>query len=128
MDERGAKGRVLVIDDDSFVRQIICEVARNCDFEVLEAAGGDEGIALIRARGVPDLVVTDIVMPGKDGFDTIRDIRAEFPDARICAMSGGGRSEAEDYLARARHAGADAVLSKPMKIGDLEDLFRRFAP
>ena len=67
----------------------------------------------------PDLVVTDIIMPEKEGIETIRDIRGEVPDAKIIAISGGGRIGNTDFLQIARKMGAIDALPKPFDPDDL---------
>jgi DNA-binding response OmpR family regulator len=80
--------------------------------EVTLAANGSEGILAYR-RHPPDVVITDLVMPDKEGFETIADLRREHPGARIVAMSGGGRISGSSYLATARLLGVGALLPKP---------------
>ncbi len=114
--------RVLVIDDEEDIRDVLYDVLSRAGFEVDVASTGDEGIEKLRSEPA-DVIVTDIIMPGKDGVTTIREIRKEFPDAKIIAISGGGNfgSDAYEpnaiktsaYLAAAGEAGADIMLSKP---------------
>ena len=114
--------RVLIIDDEEDIRDVLTDVLNRAGFEVEVASTGDEGIDKLRSKPA-DVIVTDIIMPGKDGVVTIRDIRKEFPDAKIIAISGGGNfgSSAYEpnaikttaYLAAAGEAGADLILSKP---------------
>ena len=62
----------------------------------------------------PDLVVTDIVMPEKEGIETIMELRALDPDVRIIAISGGGRINPEDYLSWAQKFGVQHTFTKPV--------------
>jgi CheY-like chemotaxis protein len=78
---------------------------------VIEARNGADGLDLFRKRGA-DLVITDIVMPDKDGLDVVRGLREQVPPVNIIAMSGAGNS-AEDYLDLAYRMGAVKVLLKP---------------
>jgi CheY-like chemotaxis protein len=82
------------------------------------AADGEQGIALHRKRPA-SLLVTDIFMPNKEGIETIRDFRAEFPNVPIIAMSGGGRLKRHGSLSTAKALGAAAILRKPFTISDL---------
>src|ERR687885_2469281 len=82
---------ILVIDDDDLFRKTTETVLKRAGFRVLCAADGQQGVELFRAHR-PDLVVTDIRMPDKDGFAVIRELREEFPDVRTIAVSGGDPS------------------------------------
>jgi len=114
--------RVLIIDDEEDIRDVLSDVLNRAGFEVDVASTGDEGIDKLRSKPA-DVIVTDIIMPGRDGVATIRNIRKEFSDAKIIAISGGGNfgSNAYEpnaikttaYLAAAGDAGADVILSKP---------------
>lgn len=86
--------------------------------EVVEAADGIAGLALF-LDSPPDLLITDISMPGIDGIDTIRQVRAINPDIPIIAMSGGGRGKYHDTLGTARDSGAIETLKKPFRRAQL---------
>ena len=81
-------------------------------FEVVEAANGVEGLSHYRERPT-DLVITDIMMPEKEGVQTISELRRDFPGVRIIAISGGGRDVARDYLPVAARLGACRTVAKP---------------
>lgn len=80
--------RILIIDDNDDLRTVICGVLESAGHEVVQAADGVQGIELQR-RSPVDLAITDILMPEKEGVETIRDLAREFPALRIIAMSGG---------------------------------------
>jgi YesN/AraC family two-component response regulator len=86
----------------------------------LEAANGKIGMHLQRENLV-DLVITDLSMPEKDGIETIRELRRDFPDVKIIAISGGGRAGADGYLSVAKTIGANRTLSKPFDLKKLLD-------
>jgi len=109
---------VLVIDDEPDIREGIAELLEYEGYQVSMAANGREGVRLFR-EGRFDLVITDIVMPEQEGIETIRIIRKEAPQARIIAISGGGRVDPLGYLAMAKKLGADRVFEKPVDIDDL---------
>lgn len=113
--------RILVIDDDDFVRETICEVVESFDYNVTQARSGAEAIKALNGDGLPDLVITDIIMPGKSGLEIITEIRKTFPAVKIIAISGGGGSKAGDILAMARDLGSDRVISKPIDIKELKE-------
>jgi DNA-binding response OmpR family regulator len=113
---------VLVIDDDSAMRSTIRRILERDGHQVSEAENGDKGLKLFRAEGA-DVVVTDLIMPDKEGIETILDLREEAPDLRILAMSGGddlGSGRLDD----AQALGADAQLAKPFTVDDLRKTVR----
>jgi len=113
--------RILVIDDDERLREVIQEILTRKGYEVLLASDGDTGIELYR-KEKPDLVITDILMPEKDGATMIRELNQEFPSVKIIAMSGGGVGKPEDYLKEiAAHSNLCASLAKPFAMKDLLD-------
>ncbi len=111
--------RILVIDDDAAIRQVVKTVLERSGFEVIEAREGDEAIRIYKENPV-DLVVTDIFIPGKGGLDTIVEIRRDFPDAKIIAMSGGGPTmSAEGCLLLSQGLGVQRTLYKPLNMREL---------
>lgn len=109
---------ILVIDDDIELRALLQEALRAEGYTVSVAADGEQGIALQREQPA-SLLITDIFMPNKEGIETIRDFRAEFPNVPIIAMSGGGRLKRQGGLFTAKALGAAVILRKPFKISDL---------
>jgi DNA-binding response OmpR family regulator len=108
----GAK--VLLVDDEPELLALMADAFRKADLEVYAAGNGEIGIELF--HGVqPDLVVTDIVMPAKEGMALIMDIRRGLFDVPVIAISGGGTRACKDYLRWARELGADLVLQKPFR-------------
>src|SRR5229473_3264231 len=104
--------KVLVIDDDALVRDTIVRILERKGHTVLVAADGVRGLRMFD-REQPDLVITDIIMPEKEGLETIREIRSERPDARIIAISGGARIGNMDFLDVAGKLGASEIIPKP---------------
>ena len=82
--------RILVIDDDPLVRRTMERLLQKSGYEVRLAVDGIEGLRAFRTQR-PDLVITDIIMPQKEGLDTIRLLRTWSPDVKIIAISGGSR-------------------------------------
>ena len=74
---------------------------------------------IIRSEEKIDLVITDLIMPEKEGIETINELRLDFPDIKIIAISGGGNIGADNYLSLAKNLGADMTLSKPFTRDDL---------
>lgn len=110
--------RILVVDDHEQVLKLLEAVFLRAGFDVMAAPDGDEALELQRANPA-DVVVTDILMPKKEGYETIRDLRRDFPNLKIIAMSGGGRNTPDQYLDFAMSFGADAVFSKPIDMDSL---------
>ncbi|HZZ20633.1 MAG TPA: response regulator [Opitutaceae bacterium] len=104
--------RILLIDDDDLVRAMLSQTLAHFGHVVTEARNGVEGLQMFAASG-SDLVITDIVMPDKEGLEVVMELRAGPNPPRIIAMSGGGRQSPTDYLRLAKHLGASTVLSKP---------------
>jgi DNA-binding response OmpR family regulator len=104
--------RIEIIDDDAAVRDSLSLALEANGHEVRSAEAGDTGVVLAREFH-PDLVLTDIIMPGCEGIETILAIKSEHPGIRIIAMSGGGRIGNRDHLELAQEMGADAALEKP---------------
>lgn len=119
--------KVLIIDDDPGFRRMIRMIITRMHHAVVEAADGDQGVALFRTER-PDLVICDIVMPNKEGIQTILEIRAEAPDALIIAMSGGGVSVGTGYLSAALKLGANQVITKPFRPAELTAMVAQLLP
>ena len=104
---------ILLIEDDEAVRNFICEVLLAAGCCVSVAGNGNEGLAKIKSNPDIAMVITDIIMPDKEGIETIMEIKQSWPHIRILAMSGGGKVCAEEYLHIAGALGADVTLKKP---------------
>jgi len=115
--------RILLVDDDSAVRDSIAMVLESVGFQVDQADQGVSGMRLLRANE-PELVITDILMPQKEGIETIREIRSVLPETQIIAISGSVEPLA-DYLKMARTFGATAILAKPFDPAVLLELVNR---
>lgn len=111
-------GYILVIEDEAQMRKLLRQVLEEAGYEVEEARDGLEGTRLYRERPA-DLIITDMVMPKKEGMETILDLKREFPDVKIIAISGGGRFGPEPYLQIAEGFGAERIFTKPFDIKDL---------
>ena len=104
---------ILIIDDDKQFRTMLRNMIERNGYEVIEAPDGKEGIKLYR-KNPTDLIITDLIMPEKEGLETIKEIRSEFPETKIIAMSGGGRIGPEMYLNFAKKLGAQHTFIKPI--------------
>ncbi len=104
--------RILLIDDDDSLRTMLRLTLSHFGHTVIEARNGKEGLDLFPNAGA-DLVITDIVMPEKEGIEVLMVLLKVKPTVKIIAMSGGGRGSAADYLRIASQLGAAKVLTKP---------------
>src|SRR5713226_8530283 len=113
--------KILVIDDEASVRYTLARILVNGGYEVVTADDGEHGLAVFH-KDRPDLVICDLIMPHRDGIETIAQIRRESPALKIIAISGGGRGGQAmnvDGLATALEAGANEVIVKPFRNEDL---------
>lgn len=109
---------VLIIDDDSSIRRVLRGALERAGHRVEEAHNGADGMQRYRAAPA-DIVITDLFMPDQDGIETIQELRAEYPDALILAISGGAIGSATGTLTDAMLFGANASLAKPFTMQQL---------
>ena len=112
--------RILIIDDEPQIRSMLKLMLERDGYEVVEAPDGVEGIKAYRQHPA-DLIITDLIMPNKDGIGMIIDLKKEFPEVKIIAMSGGGLNKPDGYLKGAKKLGASCTLTKPI---DREEILR----
>ncbi len=105
--------RILIIDDEPQIRSMLRLMLERVGYEIAEAPDGIEGIRKYRENPA-DLIITDLIMPNKDGIGMIIDLKKEFPQVKIIAMSGGGVNRPEGYLDGAKKLGATRTLTKPI--------------
>lgn len=105
---------VLVIDDDPVFCRVVQDILEKDGYAVTSAGDAQSGISRYDELN-PDLVIVDILMPGKEGMATILELREANPDARILAISGGGNFATGDVLRIAELLGADKSLGKPVE-------------
>jgi DNA-binding response OmpR family regulator len=105
--------RILLIDDDNSVRTALRLILTQFGHIVIEARNGKEGMDIFNGANA-DLVITDLVMPEKEGLEVLMEMRKMLPPVKIIAISGGGRVNPADNLRLARFLGAAKVLAKPI--------------
>jgi DNA-binding response OmpR family regulator len=119
--------RILVIDDEEEIRNALRRALAMEGYEVILASDGVEGERTFRETP-PDLVITDIFMPGKEGIELVNDILADYPDTKMIVMSGGARMaeghDLEFLLGVAESAGARRVIKKPFELDEILSLTR----
>lgn len=104
--------KILVIEDDNSFRNVLVQMLTRAGYEVRQAGDGNQALEEC-ASFEPDLVLTDIIMPDKEGLETIQELLALRPNLKIVAMSGGGKFGPDSYLPLAQKLGAKASLQKP---------------
>ncbi len=110
--------KILIIDDEAPVRKMLSKLLTTHNYETLEAENGKVGIKLYNEHH-PDLIITDLIMPEKEGMECIRELKKINPDIKIIAISGGGVTNSDIYLKVAKKLGAIRTFSKPIRNNDL---------
>jgi DNA-binding NtrC family response regulator len=121
------KGRILVIEDDDTLRDLMKDLFEHNEFHVDTAANGIDGLRRLMNDRY-DLIITDIIMPEKEGLETIMEIHSKYPEMKIIAISGGGSMMPKDYLNIARILGAVKTLEKPFLMETLLDAVYEIIP
>lgn len=106
--------KILVIDDEHPIRILLKKVLERGGFEVTVAVNGNDGTKK-QKENPSDLVITDLIMPDKEGIELIQEFKQEYPTTPIIAMSGGGMAAAQGYLKTAKIMGAEEIIEKPVK-------------
>jgi DNA-binding NtrC family response regulator len=119
--------RILIIDDDVQILNMLRQTLEREGYDVLKASNGKQGIRLYREEPV-DLIITDIIMPEKEGIETILELKRDYPDVKIIAISGGGRIGPEEYLDMAEKLGAQRTFIKPVERKQLLNAVRNLLP
>lgn len=107
--------KILIIDDDEQFNLMLKSALVIKSYEVDTASNGREAKVLYQSN-VYDVIITDIIMPDVDGYEVILDLRRMGLGDRTIAVSGGGRTAAEDYLATAQHFDVAATFNKPVDL------------
>ena len=109
---------VLIIEDDEFVMNMLKQTFERAGYEVGTAANGRIGLQLYQCKPF-DVVITDLIMPDTEGIETISNLRKDNPEAKVIAISGGGRNSPDDYLLLAKKLGAEYTFPKPVDRNEL---------
>ncbi len=111
--------KIIVIDDDPALRKLLKDGLAATGHDIFVTMSFDEALAQFR-QDINSLIITDLVMPDKNGIDLIMQVKKEYEKARIIAISGGGDIEGRfDYLAIAKLVGAGSVMKKPFSLEEL---------
>ena len=108
---------ILLVEDESLVSETLSSAMKSKGHTVVVAVNGVEGMKKF-TEGRFDLVVTDIIMPDKEGIGLIMEMRREAPNVKIVAISGGGRTGNVEFLKMAHDLGAMATLKKPIRLAE----------
>lgn len=117
-DQTKMKERILLIDDEETFANGLAVLLEKKGFQVKTAKDGKEGLECIQKQGF-DIVVTDILMPDKDGVEVITELSKKETRPKIIAISGGGRIDATNYLEMAKKFGVEEILHKPFSVNEL---------
>ena len=120
------KLRIVLIDDENQFRQMVRQFLERCGHEVLEAANGEEGLELF-FKMPADIVITDVIMPQKEGIEAVLEIKRQFPQAKIIVISGGGWYGTEVDFDMAEKLGA-LTLRKPFELSALTAAIQKLRP
>jgi len=121
--EPNRKACILIIDDEVQIRELLGQMLAREDYDVVYASDGKEGMKACREQSI-DLIITDIIMPEKDGIEMILELRHDFPGLKVIAISGGGRLGPDGYLEMARKLGAHRTFFKPFNRKEILDAVR----
>lgn len=110
--------RILIIDDEESVRFTLTKALKAAHHEIHQASDGNKALEILTEQEI-DLVVTDILMPNREGLETIGAIRMNWPTVKIIAISGGGRIRSLEFLKVAERFGANETLRKPFSMSEL---------
>ncbi len=110
--------KILLIDDEPLIRDGLKQILELKGYTVKTASDGKEAIQYLN-NNCPDIVITDIIMPERDGIEVIVSVKKKYPEVRIIAISGGGRINAHDHLEIAKQLGVDNTLTKPFSSDEL---------
>ena len=116
--------QILIVDDEPQILSLLKAIFTREGFTVIEASNGNAAMELLRTNTI-HLIITDIIMPEKEGLEIINELRKDKSDIPIIAMSGGGKNSASRYLETAKLLGAVEVVEKPIEKNILLDLVNK---
>jgi DNA-binding response OmpR family regulator len=104
--------KILIADDEEEIRKMLSVLLGSCSYQIIEAENGFEAEALL-IKEQPELMIIDVVMPGRGGVETIIDLHYRFPQLKIIVISGKVHTESEVFTSLVQHFGAERIFSKP---------------
>lgn len=124
MTDKQPQHKILLADDDAMIREVIHRILSLHGYDVTEAEDGEVALHKLQ-EGEFDLLITDIVMPSREGLELILEVKKKMPELKILAMSAGGRADPDEYLRYAKAFGANEVLPKPSPSEDIIQAVKR---
>lgn len=113
--------KILIVDDDQQLRDMLRQFLDWEGFDVIESSDGEKALRILHEYKV-DIMITDIIMPEKDGISLVRDLRKQYPDLKIIAISGGSRHiDPQNPLKIVEKMGVDRTFTKPFQLSELLD-------
>ncbi|ETR71127.1 MAG: response regulator receiver protein [Candidatus Magnetoglobus multicellularis str. Araruama] len=109
---------IVIADDDNHLRSMLKQIIETEDYNVIEAMNGQQAIDFVKKHPV-DLVITDLIMPTKEGIETINELKHLNPDLPIFAMSGGSLTNAKVNLKIALNLGVSKTFLKPFDVNEM---------
>ena len=122
-----AKMKILLVEDTGQARRLMKKWLEGIGCEVIEASDGNEGLDLYHDHR-PELVITDVIMPGKDGIQLMIELRRDFPDVKIFTISGAGVQDPGEYLSIAKDVRALRTFVKPVDKQELVEAVLAYFP
>lgn len=110
--------RILIIEDDPITQELVKDILEEENYDVEVAGNGIDGLELQNSNPF-DLIITDIVMPEKEGIETILEIKRDYPKVKLIAISGGASYGANGYLKMAKMLGVERTFPKPFERDDI---------
>lgn len=118
---------ILIIDDDAQLNAMLKQLLERHGYSVITAPDGGKGIELFYKHGA-SLIITDLIMPVKEGIETIAELVKKSPEVKIIAISGGGRLKPDSYLNLAQTFGALRTFTKPINRNELLEAVSELLP
>ncbi|MFO7936981.1 MAG: response regulator [Kiritimatiellia bacterium] len=109
---------ILLLDDELFIQDLFSQFFREKGYNVVCVSNGRKGLEKLRDFDA-DLIITDIMMPDMDGLEVVREIRKNYADLPVIAISGGMRNAAINFVSAAKDFGADVIFEKPVELSEL---------
>lgn len=117
--------KILIVDDDSQLRTMLKQLLEGNNYDVIDSGDGEEALRILK-KDKFNLIITDLIMPEKDGMSLILELRRDYPEMQIIAISGGARHiDPQNPLQIAKKLGAQYTLTKPFKLSELLEAVRK---
>jgi len=115
--------KILIVDDEKQINNILSRYLKK-NYQVSIAENGLQALSLLKKETF-NLIIMDVIMPEKEGIETLIEIKNTYPNIKIIMMSGGGKIGPQSYLKIAKAVGADEVIEKPFELSDLHNIIKK---